>query len=757
MQNDMKGVSAKHLLLFLLLTLVTHTHAQHFSNDLEANIYDFPWFNVHPTADTAFGTLNNVSRCDSLIEYGLGFEMPLPDSLHGKNLLLSYDADFRFPDTLGQGDIVLTIIRGGKTLYWQRYALTHYANDSAHWFHASFVAKLPADYLNGSVMKSFVWNPQKTRIFIDNLRISLQSFQTPRFVPEPEINLPWDAESMLFEYLKGQDTITEFIPFNEKGIAQATIGTTQRKLHNKGHEVKHELTTKFTQEAKLLRLAYVMPYEEEMTVYRRNHYLDTVWFQPEYYLDREGFTISKGNEAVSCYHPTNISSMQLSTQKKWVVFNIDYWRDHPLIHYPLSDAVEDVFEDCSYQEIKAGDRWKSSFILHQGNDIPMSLPRILPIPDGYESGIIFTEHADWTDIRTHRAVCFGNEHVTQAREATGGFVYYGIPVTKSVFYNNPDGITNKEASHGQFKGLHATIQNDPEFKELLDELDALGFEICLHTPEQYTSTPANLKEALSYMRKHYHSASWIDHGYNNGSLHNREDLVCDGLRRDTELYAGKLWKKNKIRYLWNAYYEENRLEEWCFDNNLMQPYLGFGDALPNRQITTIPSQLSTFFAWATPATLDANSDDEWDFYYHQNRLDRIVENHDVHITHVYPAWTNPARAFWTYNDEGDIVALPGMNRALERIATLRDERKMLPMTIKTYLDHYTALLQVEYHIIDNHTIQLVNKGQEIKGLTLLCTQPMYLVEHPFESKESGEEYMIWFDMSGKEKVTIIIE
>ena len=780
----MKGVCFKPLILVCLLAWAFSAQGQQYSNNLEFNIYDFPWFNVHPTIDTTFGTENHVSLCNNLIEYGLGFEYPVPKSLFGKNLHLRYDADFRFPDTLGQGDIVITILRDGKTLYWQSYALSHYANDSAQWFHAAFETQIPFDYLEHSTIKSFVWNPHKTLIHIDNIQLELNTFQTPSYLPSMGMNLdelpdgmklthPGDTLPLsgpillLNEYILDCDTLTEFVPFppSDLSVATTTIGTTSMTVRRgqNNHELRHELQTTFTKDCKLLRQALVIPFTDSLrSVYRRNHKTDSVLFQQEYYLDREGFTFGQGPRAVSCYHPTGISSMQLDTKNQTVYFNLDYWRDHPMIHYPENDTVEDLFEDISYQTIHAGDLLNATLTLCVGVDV-RDLPRLMPVPEGYESGLIFTEHADWTDLRTHRAVCFGDERITQAKDATGGFVYYGIPVTKSVFYNNPDGITNKEASHGAFPGLHATIKTHKEFKQLLDQLDGLGFEICLHTPEQYTSTPTNLKEALSYMKRHYHSASWIDHGYNNSSRNNREDLVCDGLMEDSPLFAGDLWKQYGIRYLWNAYYEENRMETWCFDNNLTQPYLGFGDALPNRQITALPShlspltsQLSPLLTWSTPSTLDANSDDDWDFYYHPNRLQRIVDNHDIHITHTYPAWTNPARAFWTYDDEGVIVALPGMNRALQRIADLKVQRKMLPMTVKTYLDHYTALLQVEYHIIDSHTIQIVNNGKRIKGLTLICADGVYPENKLYEFKKCPDGYMIWFDLQRKETVTLKI-
>ena len=101
--------------------------------------------------------------------------------------------------------------------------------------------------------------------------------------------------------------------------------------------------------------------------------------------------------------------------------------------------------------------------------------------------------------------------------------------------------------------------------------------------------------------------------------------------------------------------------------------------------------------------------------------------------------------------------MPGMNRALERIATLREAHKMLPMTIKTYLDYYCGLLQVDYTIIDAEHIRLTNLGEEIKGFTLLCPSPIRFEDNRYyEFRKSGDDYYIWFDLKPYDEITIRI-
>ena len=770
----------KHNLLFLILlclTLSLNAQTQHFSNDFENNYTWYPpWTNIRIVNDSLSPENNHYCVCDSTMEYGLGLNYQIPDHLFGKNLLLNFHADYRYPDTIGSGEIVITIQQQKEYRFWQSHKIAHFANDTTSWFPVNIELILPADYLIGSSINIFLWNMDKNNIHIDNASLDLTPWQMPSYLPKIAIphdtitnddlrlTTPQDSLTplsypigLLNEYIINKDTIIEYSIFkhydNDAYVTVSNMDTTTAKIDDKGLI----FSTKFHKSCQLLRQAVVIPFiDSTLTVYRKNLSIDTMLFQSEYYLDNEGFQIGHGERSVIAYHQEQISSMQLDATNHIAYFNIDYWRDHPLIHYPLNDSVFDQFVDVSSRLVQAGDTWTHHLALAIGSEV-RNLPRIMPIPEGYSSGIIFTEHADWSDLRTHRATYFGNERVTKAKKATGGFVYYQIPVTKSVFYNNPDHLTNTRASLGSFNGPQATIKSDKEFYKFLKQLYSLGYEICLHTPEQFTTTPSNLNEALTFMRRKFKSVSWIDHGYNNTSKHNREDLVCDALNRDSEHFAADLWKQNGIQYLWNAYYEENRMEHWHFDNNIIQPYPGFGDALPNRQITTIAGYDNTLWAWSTPSTLEATDDSAWDYFYNEQRLQRIVKNHDVHITHIYPAWTVPHRGFWTYDADSTIIALPGMNRALERIAQLRDEHMMLPMTVQTYLDFYTKLNEVNYQIIDNRHVRIYSNN-DLKGFTLLCEAPIRFTDNRYyQFRKEGNQYYIWFNLKANEPVIIEIE
>lgn len=748
-----------HLLIIVLLAAfpILKAQAQSYSNDFE-NQYTWypPWHNLDIVADSTAEDENYVCLCNANREYGLGFNVEPSKGHPFQNIRCQYG--FRFKAEVDtQAEIVITITDSTGTHFWQAYPLARFVNDTTEWSTASLDLVFPSDYIKSGTIKSFIWNKGEERLLFDDARLEINAHAFPSYQPE----ISTDSTSLATKYFlpeKDFIVIVEYINADGDTISDPSISVTNMHVGFKldpndiiGFNITTE--TRFKEDVKLLRLAFVLPLPDgEITVFRRNQHIDSLHLQSSYYLDREGFTVKNDSISWSTYHNTGISSLQLDIENRTACFNIDYWRDHPLLHYPMRSDTSDYFEDISYRNVKAGEVLTGDFNIF--SKAPDDLPRLMPVWDGYQSAFIFTEHADWADIRTHRAVLFGNENITKPEDAVGGFCYYNIPVTKSVFYWNPDQITNAETSEGRFTGLIESIKTNKEFYKLLKSIKKEGFEICLHSPEIYTTIPSEFPKAMRFMKKQFGTKSWIDHGYNNGPEKNREDMVCDGLLPDSPQYAADLWKENGVRYLWNPYYEENRMERYNFDNHFVQPYDGFGDALPNRQITTLPNGDKDFLLWSTPSTLEVNEDREWYYYFDSVRLQRLVDQHNVFITHTYPAWSNPWRAFWEYDEKGNAVAMPGFNFALSQLARFREEKKILPTTVEAYLSYYEKLQNVEYLILNNQAVRLINHGEAIQGLTLLCSKPVVVEGKAIDFRKVDEGYLIWFDLKKNETVTI---
>ena len=790
----------RNILLCAALLTSFMAKAQVYSNDFEnRQEWNAPWFNLHIVADSSDLEVNHVCICDTIHEYGFGVGINASKEFPNQNVNCALGFLCK-ADANTQADIVVSIDDTIRNRYWAAYPLANYLNDTTDWNQVQLDFNFPASYTQGSEIKIYVWNKGKEKLLFDEARLEIEPWQYS-FLPKIDSLVPKDYDPEIFcvlredpynlksapitypigmyeEYIIDGDTLQEFNLFQGNpnyAFARSRIGSTLMRMTDHRieplttHGKRIILNCTLSESCKVLQRTLVIPFiDSTLTVYRRNLHVDTTVFQSEYYLDREGFTIGKGTRSFTLYHPSKVSSMQLDATHHIAYINLDYWRDHPLIHYPLCDTIEEYFEDVSCDNIhyvhpessekKLGEIYVAindihSFIVHIGDSIH-DLPRLMPVWDGYQSAFIFTEHADWTDLRTHRAVLFGNENITKLEDAVGGFCYFNIPVTKSVFYWNPDNVTNEKISGGRFTGLCASIKTDKEFYKLLKTLKKEGFEICLHSPEIYTTIPSEFPKAMRFMKRQFNTVSWIDHGYNNGPEKNREDMVCDGLLPDSPQYAAELWKKNGVRYLWNAYYEENRMEQYNFDSHFVQPFDGYGDALPNRQITTLPNGDKDFLLWSTPSTLEVNEEHEWYYYFDSIRLQRLVDQHNVFITHVYPAWSDPHRAFWQYNENGTAVAMPGFNFALSQLAHFRDEKKILPTTIEQYLSYYEKLNSIEYTIINHNTIQLTNPNEAIKGLTLLCTKPIVVEGKPIDFRKVDEGYLVWFDLGKNETVTI---
>lgn len=658
-------------------------------------------------------------------------------------LKLKLHADYQ-GDT--QAVVSLYVNKGEKNIYWDGFPLTR---------DFSLEMNFPSHLLQSGPLKCTIVNPKMDAITIDSVSYSLEEISLPSYVPEnldlsKEISLYLnDNQYLEWDIVSGDSTRTTYL--NENEFARTKMVVFSEK---NGSNVRYEICSEFLKDVEISRFALIMHFDDgEFAVYRSNLHVDTIACQDEYYLDQEGFSFRKGDEQLNVYHPKSLSSIQLDAKTSTAILNIDYELDHPLIHYPARIDTIEYYENISKRTVKKGDKMTASFDV--GHTQRIDLPRFMPVWDGYESAIIFTEHADWTDLRTHRAVCFGNESVTCADSAVGGYVYYGIPVTKSVFYNNPDRVLNV-GKNRRFPDQHCTIKTDSEYLDFLKQLKDKGFDICLHTPEQYTTTRDNLYEALAFMKDNFGSPTWIDHGYNNSFVTNREDLVCDGLNRFSAYYALDAWRKNGVRYLWNAAYEELRpFDEWRFSHNLQRPYPFFGDALPHPRYMRAPFD-PDMLLWTTDYTLEPG--EYWNYYLGRDMLDNVVESRSAFITHVYSPWVTTERGFWDM-ENGEIVAKEGMNQALARIAKLREQRLMLPTTIDKFLKYQEQLHNVDYQYDNDGNVVLTNNSDDtIHGFTLISKSPMTLIDNqrviPFSSRNSNEEYIIWFDFEPNEKIIV---
>ena len=783
-------------------------------NDLEDVNIKGNWLGL-TTIDSAVAYSGfYFSKTDSLKPYGLGIEQSFPNDLTRKNTMIKISGYVKSNTTNNRAMFVITLMNNGETLLWKGIPLAPVFTDENTWHHFSDSILIPASLTVGSKIKAYLWNQDKSVVTgIDDLRIEFKAFDNPTFIPAfadefSEIksssnqnilfsnsyySVKYDPNQSIISILSSSDKkIISNIFFhsernlkNEKHIAEVKFDFVNSKSVKDGkllifkvseptyklklalicytysHKIKFVIEEKHKKNQTVNRESIVINYAQPLTeVYRNNRKIDTSFFQKEYWLDKQGVKIGEEQNSFVVYHTPNISSLQLDTDNNRLFANLDFETDHPFFRFPLNADSSNWKLDESTSKYSKRDKRKYSFNIIVGSEAK-TLPRFMKNPSGFEATYIWTEHADFTDITTNRATYFGSEKITTADSAVGGFVKYNIPVTKSVFYDNPDSITNFDASSGAFPTLESTILTDTLFSEFLFQISEKGNDICLHTPEQFTTTPKRLEEALSYMQSNFGSPSWIDHGNNNSPLSNREDLICDGTLKDSPYYAIDLWNKNGVKYLHNAYYEEfSTYKSWQFESSLEKPYSGFGDFFPKPDYYQHPTRSSNMIHWTTTSALFVEEPYLWDYLFNIKKLQGLVDNRAVEINHTYPPWVNPQKGMWTYDTDSIIIAQPGLNRALENMALLRDEGKLNVCTVADFLNYRTAIDNIDYRILPDGRIRLTNNGNsDIKNLAMVTKAKTISINGVIPNyKIVDNEIIFWFDIGvGKSKIIKIID
>jgi hypothetical protein len=447
--------------------------------------------------------------------------------------------------------------------------------------------------------------------------------------------------------------------------------------------------------------------------------------QSRYWLDRQGARFGNGLSSVLVYHTPNISSLEVDIETNRLFVHVDHAQDHPLLHENKTGGYRDV----SSMVLVLPQVHESSFTVWFGYE-PKVMVRLMAQPGGFPSAHVWTEHACNTDFRVHRAVYFGSDQIVHARDAIGGFVKSKIPVTKSVFFENPNKILNAGLSKVA-TGPMPSLMGTEGFEDFIDELAKVGHEICLHCVAPGTSSETGIAAALKYMGERYKMQSWIDHFWfkNDGTRQGcQESFCCRGLRS----YSRKLWEENNVRYFWNPYFEymcnhpnypyKNRrspreeLNHWTFDQDLHNPlywrhptFVGQADIVGPR--TGPFMSFATFQAWYPSQHSNR---------YDPDRLSTLIDDWGISVAHSYITLHSDANKAWEQKSDGSIVISQEFDGLLKRMADLQRRGLLLNTTVRELLGYHMALEELEFRPAPEiGGIELINKSAEsLRGLAL---------------------------------------
>ena len=558
-----------------------------------------------------------------------------------------------------------------------------------------------------------------------------------------------------------------------------------------------EVKTSYLNNKTVFRESMVAVFNSRISeVYLKNSEIDIRPFAREYWVDKQGVRFGKGEASALIYHTPGISSLQLQSRENMLFVNLDYFRDHPFIRIPYQEDGGGKWIDISASQYKPGDERINTFSLYFGS-VPEVLPRFMPVPGGYLAGYIFTEHADNGNLRTHRAAYFGSENTIGPEDARGGFCGYQIPVTKSVFFDEFDDGLDRQSD---------SCENESEYLIFLDQLHALGNDLCLHTPEAGNSTRSTMEEAMMLMEERYDSRTWIDHGMYLGNT-NREAYSADGLDPSTKSYAGDLWEEYNVKYFWSPavealrfsspgpsltkslqgfklkaffselwarynflriYEGENSFEELIriihgnlpkLELNSQRPFMGH--SFPTPLYWQNPTYSRQFYSWTT----------EYDYYgvtrqldsanliREKRQLEQLIEKRGVFFNHGYFVRNNERDGFLTLN-EGELIINPYFDSVLKYMGQKRDEGSLLLTTVRDLLDYRIQVENVVFDYRSDGSIDIVNNNnQDIRGLALaIRSEPEFitLTGTKFCSRKVHDDTIIWFDLSAARSVNITI-
>jgi len=555
-----------------------------------------------------------------------------------------------------------------------------------------------------------------------------------------------------------------------------------------------QIKNSFLQQNLIQRIALIASFDIPVTeVFLKNRQVDYKDFDQEYWLQNEGVHFGSGNSSALIYHTPGISSLQLETPQKLLFINLDYNLDHPFVHLPFQEDEGRRWVDFSASDFKAGYTGTDSFSINIG--IPQkSIPRLMLVPDGFKAGYVFTEHADAGQIRTQRAAYFGSEDITEANKATGGFVYYKIPVTKSVFYTGPVTLPGRSIYEG---GKISPLLG------FLDQLDSLKiYDLCLHTPDESNSNRKTLEEAIKFMHDRYHTVTWIDHGFYGGKI-NREAIVCDGLDSLTPYYAADYWKQYGTKYFWSPAVEMIKNKNWISvsDNfkklKFFSGYVAFlqryasphdlknlnlwqlikkiktnyvyryeentleydnGNAMPTPLYWQSPTRTNGFYSWATDQAKEYGNMGEKEVENEYRQLQNLIQHQGIFINHGYFV-----RNFLPDKDlilrNGKLVTNPNFDKILAKVSQLRSKGDLYVTTIRDLLDYWILLKKVSFEYMPDGSITVINNNDEkISGLSMIARSNQVIVngEKPM-MKKSGDETIFWFNMQPHQEAKVVLK
>jgi hypothetical protein len=387
-----------------------------------------------------------------------------------------------------------------------------------------------------------------------------------------------------------------------------------------------------------------------------------------------------------------------------LAINLDDYRDHRFYSHLEPEARKarmiNYVENRSTSQRNGQNTITSQFLLRLGKP-PAILPRLMHIPFCSEALLLWTEHADRACINTHRAAYLGRSDIIDPKDAVGGFVRWGIPVTKSVYYANPSKLPCSKV----FPYTASSIMDDLDFQDFCFKLAKVGYEICPHAPQPDNALPQATKETVEYFSDNFNSQTWIDHS----PLSIHCGLSGQGAKQQSPYYMVKIWKDFGFQYFWQIGSEDLAVDENITINSQQ---ICLGDWCHTPLYWRHLTETGDLISWICTRGGGLNE-------YSEKELDSLIDEHGVFINHTYPGalYDHPPsfRRYVKIADDGTACSSPFFDTVLKRIHDRIAEGKIHASTIQKILNYWVELENIEIFFDRDETTILKNNSKKTEA------------------------------------------
>ena len=378
-----------------------------------------------------------------------------------------------------------------------------------------------------------------------------------------------------------------------------------------------------------------------------------------------------------------------------ISFYSDYGPNHPHFHYIKNGGGAKTFVNETQRA--ASDTYSTSVTF--AIDTNESLPYLIKTrqPYGYDAVLTLTNHADNETLARIKAVAYGTENESDPDYGTKGIAARGIGWTKSVFVSGT--------------GSYASLA-DADFKSLIDQMYQDGVVIVGHSITPGTDSRAVVAAGLATLSQ-YNSRCWIDHGAAGGTS-NWEDLASQGAIKGSAYYILDLLDQYNYQYAWSyidlstANYALNMLKPSATSD--IRPFLFYSNRVDDNVYDN-----KKIYLWST-----INTNRTPDYFYASDRVDSLINERGVHISHEYFGLWSCENHAW-YDNCGTIEICPTFDSQLEYIAGKRADGLLWSPPRVEVGDYLVPLKDVLVTYNSDGTVTVTNNSlADVTGITLLA-------------------------------------